>query len=174
MLKRQEGEKYREQLEATVKEYKIEDNVKFINKYLSLEELMQYQKAADIFITAHVDRQQPTSGTLAYALGAGNVCLSTPYVYAQEVLANDVGIYFDFGSSESISNAVNKLLENPNSMLEYKRKAYQLGRLMTWPSVAQRYLNLFRLIIEQYEYEHNIKNDTFRPSDGQIRSLAVL
>lgn len=174
VLKRTEGEKYRESLEAIVTKHNLHDNVKFINKYLDLEELIEFYKAADIFLTAHTDRQQPTSGTLSYALGAGNVCMSTPYNYAQEVLANDVGMFLEFDDSKSISGSVIKVLEDPQLMMNYKKKAYEFGRLMTWPSVGARYLNLFRLIVDQYEYEHTTKINTLESSDRRLRSMAVL
>ncbi len=174
VLKRNEGEKYRESLEALAQKLNVSDNVKFVNKYLDLDELIEFYKAADIFITPHIDRQQPTSGTLSYALGAGNVAMSTPYNYATEVLANDVGIFVDFENAKSISDNINKVLGDPELMKMYKTNAYKLGRLMTWPSVAQRYLNLFKLVNETYETDTPRTDQPSRSLDGRLRGMAVL
>jgi glycosyltransferase involved in cell wall biosynthesis len=173
VLLRNEGEKYRESLEALVKENNLQDNVVFVNKYLSLEDLIDYYKAADIFITAHTDPQQPTSGTLSYALGAGNVCISTPYNYAQEVLANDVGLLVDFNDHVSISTSVLSVLNDKKLMDVYKSKAYRFGRLMTWPSVAARYLNLFKIIIDKNEYESSDQNNPPKQPNGQVWGVAT-
>lgn len=173
ILLRTEGEKYRQSLESLVEKHKLENNVVFINKYLTLDELIEYYKAADIFITAHIDPQQPTSGTLAYALGAGNVCISTPYNFAQEVLANDIGILVDFNDSKSITSSVLTVFKDHKLLDTYKNKAYKLGRLMTWPSISARYLNLFKIIIDKKAYDISSQNDSSEQSNGQIRGVAT-
>jgi glycosyltransferase involved in cell wall biosynthesis len=84
-----EGEKYRNSLKKKIKELGIQKNVKFINKYISLEELIEWLKVIDIYITPYLEEQQSSSGALAYAVGTGKICISTGYVYAKEVLAKD-------------------------------------------------------------------------------------
>ena len=45
-----EGEKYRNFLKTKAKELGVENNIKFINKYLLLDELFQHLKASDIYL----------------------------------------------------------------------------------------------------------------------------
>ncbi len=145
---RTSGEAYRESLIKLADELKVSENVVFINKYLSLERLMEYYKAGDIFLTPHLNAQQPTSGTLAYALGAGKVCISTPYVYAKEMLDHHTGILVPFRESIPIADAVNTVLSDSELFNKYRETAYSKGKKMQWPRIASKYLNLFRLIID--------------------------
>lgn len=142
----EQGEKYRNFLKNEIKRLKIEKNVRFINKYLSLDELISWLKVLDFYITPYLDPQQAASGALAYAVGAGKCCISTPYVYAKEVLDGKNGILVPFKNSGSIAAAVIKLWENPYERKKLSKKAYDYGRLMTWSNVGLRYLDLFRAI----------------------------
>lgn len=148
-IKRNEGEKYRNKLKARIKELGISRNVKFINKYIDLDTLILYYKATDIYLTPHADPQQPMSGTLAYALGAGKICVSTPFAYAKEVLKNDTGILVDFNSAKSIAEKISEVLADPEMQATYRKNAYKIGRLMTWANIGGKYLSLFKLIYEE-------------------------
>ncbi|MFN4226981.1 MAG: glycosyltransferase [Candidatus Ratteibacteria bacterium] len=141
---KQEGESYREFLIKECERLNIVDNVKFINKFLSLEELLDYLGATDIYITPYLNPSQITSGTLSYALGCGKACISTPYLYAKDIFENGKrGIIVNFRDPESISDAVIYLLKNPEKKKQIEREAYKLGQKMTWEKVAWEYLTLF-------------------------------
>jgi glycosyltransferase involved in cell wall biosynthesis len=142
-----EGEKYRNFLEKKTKQLGIEKNVRFINKYLSLDELIDWLKTIDIYITPYLNPQQSASGALAYAIGCGKPCISTPYLYAKEVLSQGRGVLIPFRDAKSIAKSVFFLWENPEKRKEIEKKAYAYGRLMTWPNVALKHLELFRLIL---------------------------
>src|SRR4030043_1249442 len=142
-----EGEKYRNFLKEKVKEYNLQKNVRFINKYMTLNELVSWLKVIDIYITPYLDPQQTASGALAYAIGAGKVCISTPYLYAKDVLAEGRGIIVPFRSSQAIADAVIDICRNPQKKLAIEKKTYNFGRLMTWNNVALRHLELFNEVI---------------------------
>ena len=148
---KEEGEKYRDFLKEKIKEYGLQGNVKFINKYISLNDLIEWLKVIDIYITPYLDPQQSASGALAYAIGAGKVCISTPYLYAKEVLADGRGIIVPFRNSQAIADAVIEICENPKKKLELEKKTYKFGRLMTWFTVALQHLNLFDEVIAKYK-----------------------
>src|SRR5581483_6675927 len=145
-LARREGEKYRNFLKRRVRELGIKNNVRFVNEYVPLKELIEWLKTIDIYITPYLEPQQVTSGALAYAIGAGKACISTPYIYAREVLADERGILVPFRDSQAITDAVLKLADEPEYRQNIQTRAYQFGRLMTWPNVAQSHLKLFRTI----------------------------
>lgn len=146
-----EGEKYRRHLNSIVKKLKIENNVRFINEYLTLEDLIGWLKTIDFYITPYLDPQQSSSGALAYAIGAGKVCISTPYLYAQEALSQDRGLIVPFKNSEAIAEAVLGMIDNPKKKNEIEKKAYEYGRLMTWSNVALKHITLFQAILNQNE-----------------------
>ena len=148
-VKRTEGESYRRELGAQVKKLKIEKNVRFINEYLSLDDLTTYLRSFDIYITPYLDPSQTASGTLAYAIGAGKNCISTPYLYAKEILWDGRGILVPFRNPDSIGEAAIKILESTSFALDVQKKAYDFGRLMIWPSVALSHLDLYQALIEK-------------------------
>ena len=143
------GERYRNSLKEMIKDLDIEDNVRFINKYITLEELVDWLKVIDIYITPYLDPQQSASGALAYAIGAGKVCISTPYLYAKEVLAESRGILVPFRNSGAIASAIMQIYENPEKKAAIEKKSYQYGRFMTWSNVALHHLDLFNKVLDQ-------------------------
>jgi len=142
------GEKYRDSLKKLIRKLKISKNVRFINKYIPFDQLVDWLKTLDFYITPYLDPQQVSSGALAYAIGAGKCCISTPYIYAKENLANQCGILVPFRDSQAIAEKVIELWENPEKKEKIERNAYDRGRLMTWANVAMRHLNLFRMILK--------------------------
>ncbi len=146
-LVQHEGERYRNLLKKRVRELGIAQHVRFVNEYLPLPELIHWLETIDIYITAYLDPEQVTSGALAYAIGVGKACISTPYIYSKEVLANNRGVLVPFRNAKAIADAVIDLLEHPKKANEIARNAYAFGRLMTWPNVANSHLDLFRTVL---------------------------
>lgn len=148
VVKKRYGEKYRDDLQALVKKLKVEKHVKFINRYLPLEELIDYLRSSDYYVTPYLDAEQIASGTLSYAVGAGKVCISTSYLYAQEVLNGNRGVLVPFKDAKAISKAVLRLNVDVKNRESIEREAYKYGRVMTWSSVALAYLDLFNLVLK--------------------------
>ncbi len=143
-VSRTDGEAYRLMLHRLVRERGIQQNVIFHNRFVSLEELVEFIGAADIYLTPYLNREQITSGTLAYTLGAGKAIVSTPYWYAEELLADGRGVEVPFRDSASIARSVLNLLQNETERHAIRKRAYLHGREMTWPNVAGQYMESFR------------------------------
>ncbi|TAM60408.1 glycosyltransferase [bacterium] len=142
-VRRQEGESYRESLQERVAELGLERNVAFVNEYLTLDRLITYLRATDVYLTPYLNPVQIVSGTLAYAMGLGKAIVSTPYLYAEELLAHRRGYLAGFRDASSIAVQVNRLLDDPGLRRCVERRAYRFGRQMTWPNVARDYGRLF-------------------------------
>jgi len=146
VIRRNEGESYRESLQAMVEEFGLHDNVKLVDKYLDFDELVDYLAATDIYLTPYLNPVQIVSGTLAYAIGCGKAVVSTPYLYAQELLAHGRGFLVDFRDASSIVKTVAALLDDGDLRASTERRAYRFGRQMTWPNVAAAYGRLFAAV----------------------------
>ncbi len=138
-----EGETYRLSLQWLAQEKGVEGNVIFYNRFVSLEELVEFISAADIYITPYLNAAQITSGTLAYTLGAGKAVISTPYWYAEEMLAEGRGALVPFHDPAAMASQVISLLGNESERQAIRKRAYLFGRAMIWPQVAQGYMKSF-------------------------------
>lgn len=144
---RTEGERYREKLLNIVTELGVEDNVIFVNRYLTQQEIVDYLNMTDIYITPYLNPQQITSGTLSYAIGLGKVVISTPYIYAKDMLAGGRGVLCNFRDSDSIADAVLYLLRNPGEFDRIKRNILDLREKMSWSNVSLQFIRLFQEVI---------------------------
>jgi len=146
---RTRGEAYRRSLEAIVKKSKLENNVIFHNSFVELHELTEYIGAADLYITPYLDETQSTSGTLAYAFGAGKAVISTPYWHAAELLKDQRGVLVPFGDPKAVAHEVSGLLRDEKRRRAMSRNAYKLGREMVWSHTAGLYMRSFELAQRQ-------------------------
>ena len=146
---RREGHAYRHSLERLVEELGMQENVLFHNRYVSLEELWSYINAADVYVTPYPNLQQITSGTLAYAMGAGKPVVSTPYLYAKEMLGEGRGRLFDVGNSEQLAAQVTELFGDDGLRQEIRQLAYAHTRPMIWRNVAHDYVELCRDVMAE-------------------------
>ncbi len=140
---REQGEQYRHSLQKLACDLGVEDHVRFVNEFVELEQLVEYIGAADIYVTPYLNPRQIVSGTLAYTVGAGKAVVSTPYWYAEEMLANDRGLQTPFGDSTGMADRILFLLNNETERHAMRKRAYLYGREMIWPQVAERYLESF-------------------------------
>ncbi len=147
------GENYRTSLQRRTEQRGVADHVIFHNRFVEIDELCEFLGAADIYVTPYLSEAQIVSGTLAYAMGAGNAIISTPYWYAQEVLDEDRGVLVPFEDPEAMAGAINHLIEHEVERHAMRKRAYQFSRDMVWPRVARSYLELFATVIEQRRHQ---------------------
>jgi glycosyltransferase involved in cell wall biosynthesis len=142
-IKERYGESYRESLERRAQELGVESSMIFHNRFVSRGELVKFLSAADIYVTPYLNPEQITSGTLAYAVGSGKAVISTPYLYARELLADGRGIIVPWRDSQTIARAVVDLLSDDAKRLALCARAAAHGRSMLWPAVARCYVQSF-------------------------------
>jgi glycosyltransferase involved in cell wall biosynthesis len=148
-VKRHHGEEYRHTLEREAHALGVADHVVFRNQFVTLEELCGYLQAADIYVTSYKNEAQSTSGALAYAMGAGAAVVSTPYWYAQELLAEGRGRLFPVGDVDALAVAIDSLLSNDDELQTMRAAAYEFARPMTWARVGEAYATLAEQVLRE-------------------------
>jgi glycosyltransferase involved in cell wall biosynthesis len=153
---RNSGEEYRESLKRLAKTLHVEDNLTFINKFVSEDELYDYLTACDMYITPYLNEAQITSGTLSYAVGAGAAVISTPYWHAQELLSDERGKLFDFKDSNALAEIVNDLFADEQKLKELKANAYHYGLHLRWPSTGDVFVDVLNEAVDKYLSEKEV------------------
>jgi DNA-binding NtrC family response regulator/glycosyltransferase involved in cell wall biosynthesis len=149
-LKERQGESYRQMLQDRAEKKGVAASVILDNRYVSQEELNEILGAADIYITPYLNEEQITSGTLAYAIGCGKAVISTPYLYAKELLANERGILVPWRDPAAIARELLGLLGDEAKRMGLRQRAAAYGRTMSWPTVAKSYLTCFERARMEY------------------------
>ncbi len=146
-----EGEKYRDFLLEKVEALKLEDHVLFVNKYLSLQILLEYLQRTDIYLFTSKDPQQAVSGTLAYAMSAGCPIISTPIPHSIEML-DGAGINFDFQNSDQLADAALLMLSTPNMMDEMHMNALHKISPTIWQNSALAHMEIAVSLLSEQQF----------------------
>jgi glycosyltransferase involved in cell wall biosynthesis len=161
-IRRRDGERYREELQALAAQLGVSSNLILVNRFVSAEELVEHVGAADIYITPYRQEAQIVSGTLAIALGAGKAIVSTPYWHAKELLAENRGVLVPFESPDAIAEAVLRLLDNDGERHAMRKRAYLHSRETIWPKTAQKYMASF----QRARFERTLQPKAAQKDDG--------
>lgn len=145
-LVRTQGEAYRESLLARVRARGVENRVLFLDRFVDLPTLLSFIAMCDVYVTPYLNEAQMTSGTLAYSFGLGNAVVSTPYWHARELLADGRGVLVPFNDAASIGAEIAGLLTDDARREAMRKRAYALGRSMTWERTADSYMNTFEKV----------------------------
>ena len=138
-----EGETYRQSLLGLVESLGMENNVRFVNRFVTLNELITYLQATDVYVIPYPNREQISSGTLSYAMSTGRAIVTTPFLQAEEAISNGAALKCEFKDPDSIAGSVNTLLKDRQNRQRFRRIAYEHSRAMIWPNVAMKYVNAY-------------------------------
>ena len=133
---RQHGEAYREGLVRQVEAAGLADHVRFVDEYVDTERLCAYLRATDVYVSPYPGMDQITSGTLAYAVGAGRPIVATPYLHAKEALADGRGRLVPYGDAEGFGAAMAALAADPELRSALGARTFAYGRASQWSQVG--------------------------------------
>lgn len=162
-VERTHGLEYVARLQQLAVQLGVADHLLFVSDFVSEKELHDYLTACDIYITPYLHREQITSGTLSYAIGAGAAVVSTPYWHAEELLDGGRGRFFDFNDHQALFIRIHELLSEPGQLQTLKTSAYNYGLSLRWPVIGKAYAELFRVCIGKF-----CRNFTSRQKTGAI------
>ena len=141
-----EGECYRDLLQNIVDDLKLNNHVRFVNKFLSLPVLLEYLQLTDVYLFTSKDRHQAVSGTFSYAMSCGCPIVSTPIPHAKEFLKNELGIIIDFENPTKLSKAVNHLLGNKNLLNQISLNGIHRMAPTAWQNTAIAHAQLIKKV----------------------------
>lgn len=147
-LVKEKGEAYREYLTDKVKELGLEANVRFINQFVPLENLLEYLQLTDIYLFTSKDPNQAVSGTFVYAMSCGCPIISTPIPHAMEVLKNGAGIIFDFQDSRKLYQGILDLLRDDKKCHLMRMNGLHTSVRSSWENIAIAHAILFGKTLE--------------------------
>jgi len=159
------GDAYRIMLQQLVRKLDIDEYVIFQNRFVELKELCEFLGIADLYVIPYLEESQISSGTLAYAMGAGKAVISTPYWYATEMLAEGRGRIVPFRNPDAMAEQIIDLLDNDVDRHAMRKKAYMFSRDAVWKEVSRKYLQVFSEVQQtrtrnprpRHSYVENIK-----------------
>ncbi len=172
-VKRTSGEEYRLFLQSRVVDLGLEKHVVFLNGFVESEKLSEFLGVADLYVTPYLNEAQIVSGTLAYALGSGKAIVSTPYWYAQDMLADKRGRFASFRNTEELASQCIYLFDNEVERHAMRKRAYTFSRAMVWREVARQYLKLFAETKADRctKPRHAYRTDTLQPFGGELPEI---
>jgi glycosyltransferase involved in cell wall biosynthesis len=142
-VRRSEGEQYRMSLLERARQRRVEDRVRFFDRYMTDDEVIAALLATDIYVSPSLDPHQAVSGTLSYAIACGRATIATEYQYASELLADGRGITVPFRDPRALAQAVEAVLADDRLRATLESEAYSFGRSMTWEKIALGYRKAF-------------------------------
>lgn len=137
---RKEGERHRRMLRDLARDLGVQDHVRFVDRFVEQEELLDMLQAADIYVTPYLNMAQVTSGTLSYAVAVGKPVIATPYVHAKEILGDGCGMLVPPADADALADATLDLLDHDDERRSLGQNAYRRGRTMLWPRVVEQSL----------------------------------
>lgn len=138
------GEEYRLSLERLARDLGLDDHVVFDDRFLTVEDLSSMLGATTIYLTPYRSREQIVSGALTFAIVAGCPTVSTPYFYAEDLLASGAGVIVPFDDSAALADAVVGLLDDPDRLAQARRVARAVGSELAWPQVGRQTADVLR------------------------------
>ena len=152
---RDSGEEYREYLHQLADDLGVGDHLEMIAEFATEQKLFDYLRACDLYVIPYPNEAQITSGTLAYAVGAGTAILSTPFWHATELLEDGRGHLFDFHDSRQLAQQANALLNDEKTLRQLRLTTSEYGKDILWPKVGAQYLETIDLACKHYEQQRD-------------------
>ncbi|TSC64528.1 MAG: group 1 glycosyl transferase [Parcubacteria group bacterium Gr01-1014_106] len=150
VVRKEHGEAYRKMLRNRVREHDLVDHVRFVNQYLTLNQLILFLRATNVYVAPQLGLEQYVSGTLAYAAAFGKAIVSTESRYAKYLLADSRGLLVPSRNAAALTQAFDELLSSPQRKRDVEEAIYIYSRSMTWPFVASQYADLFRKVMTEH------------------------
>ncbi len=110
---RHDGERYRRCLESLSDQLGLAARVHFLDRFMDVTDLADLLASSSLVCTPYRGEDQSVSGVLTFALAAGCPVVSTPFRYAEELLAGGAGRIAASDDVDGFAAAIASLLDGP-------------------------------------------------------------
>lgn len=141
------AENYRKKLLKLVNELGLDKNVTFINKYLELNELINFIQLADICLLPYSRKDQSSSGILALMVSCGRPIVTTPFEFAKSCISEKSGIVAGSFLSNDFSKAILSIIKKQNIWHYIMNYNNLLGKSWNWEKVVNIYYSNYEKIL---------------------------
>lgn len=140
---RARGEQYRGELVALAERLGVAEHVRFVDAFLSIDELAALLQRTELYLTPYRTAQQACSGAMTFALAAGCAVVSTSYPYAVDLLTPAAGptcgVLVPFDDPVAFGDGIRALLGDDARLASARAAATSFGQALTWPAVGARF-----------------------------------
>ena len=143
-----------------VAELELDDHVRFVDGFADIAEIARLLAGTAIYLTPYRSREQIVSGALTFAVAAGCPVVSTPYFYAEDLLASGAGVLVPFEDPDAMSTAVLDLLDDPARLASARIESRRIGSGLAWSQVAIDTLEVLREATEIHERREHYPPET--------------
>jgi glycosyltransferase involved in cell wall biosynthesis len=134
-----EGEEYRELLLSIVSRLGLEDNVEFIDSYLSQDLLNELLLDTTIAVLPYDSTDQMVSGVLVEAVSATVPVVATSFPHAIELAGSGAALAVPHRSPHALANAIRSLLDSETALAGMVEAQDRIATGLEWSNVARDY-----------------------------------
>ena len=167
-----EGERYRLSLQQKVLELGLAEHVEFDDRFLSIGEISDLLAVTAVFVTPYLDPEQTSSGALTFGIAAGCAVVSTPYRYAEDLLATGAGEIVPFADSAALGEAICRFIDEPARLQAARAEARRIGERLSWPAVAEATATVLREAVELAPHRESLVS--LEPQPASVRTDHLL
>ncbi len=139
---RRHGEQYRSSLVAQVERLGLGNHVRFIDSFLPVDTIADVLAATDVFVTPYINSEQIVSGALTFAVASGCPVVSTPYLYACDLLGSGAGTVVGSRRPQEFANAILAYAADDGHRAAARAEASRIGAGMHWTAVGTEFAEL--------------------------------
>lgn len=124
-------------MQESVKQFGLEDNVIFINKFLEFQQIVKTLQLADIVILPYADVKEGASGAVRTSIASSRPIITTDsYIFD----SLPVGIKMPDNKPTTIAHFAKELLSDPEMYLKQKYSLKEYSTKNSWDEIIIKYL----------------------------------
>ena len=136
-VQRTAGEQYRAELQTLVASLGLDEHVRFVDRFLTVDEIAELLSVTKVFLTPYRNADQIVSGALTFAIAAGCPVVSTPYRYGVDMVGHGAGMVVPFDDPDAFAAATLALLTDGPQRASALGTAAAVSATLSWPAVGR-------------------------------------